>query len=236
MQWIAVLPPGSPFLVMQRQGMDVYLFAGLDDVTPAAALATMQAPIDLGNGIVLASEGTVHVADSVLTGRYNAVGTPNPVTGYIKTLLSKGSAAFFIGLSAPDGMAVAEAAVEAVSNSLRVEAPARAASGGAWVAELDGYKLSRFFTRTGYTEEEYIWLCEGGQFYRSFNSGGFGGGASGAFQSKDGGRWAVSGSLVQGALTLTYNDGSYAEYVLTMDDGKLHLDGKRWFREANMCY
>ena len=64
-------------------------------------------------------------------------------------------------------------------------------------------------------EQDYFWLCPGGRFFRSFNSGGFGGGASGAFESGNGGVWRVSGSLDGGELLLTFNDSSTARYRLT---------------------
>ncbi|NNE07506.1 MAG: hypothetical protein HKN20_02980, partial [Gemmatimonadetes bacterium] len=106
---------------------------------------------------------------------------------------------------------------------------------GNWAAELTGRKLTYFFTRTGYTEEDYIWLCADGRFYHSMQGGGFGGGASGAFASSNGGRWSASGGAGAGALTLQYNDGQSATYALSLEGTKLFLDGKRYFREATDC-
>ena len=128
-----------------------------------------------------------------------------------------------------------------MSKSVSLEAPPSAPtatakkSSGPWLEELSGRKLSYFYTATGYTEEDYIWLCPNGSFYKSGSSGGFGGGASGAFQSKNAGRWTVSGGVQRGTLVLAYNDGSTARYSVTRDGNKLFLDDKRYFRETSDC-
>ena len=87
----------------------------------------------------------------------------------------------------------------------------------------------RYYTDSGYTDEQHLWLCSDGTFARRGAAGGFGGGASGAFQSDSTGRWQATGAGANGTLTLQYSDGSVARHELYWDyeKNRLHLDGKR---------
>jgi hypothetical protein len=240
--WTGVFPKGGQFFVMQQPGIEAYIFAGVEKATLSEARLAMGHPLDLGDGVVLHPKGSVHVEGSVLKRQYAVAGTRKPLEGRMTTVVgSHGWSVFFIAVADIPNMTVAASGIDQLYQSLSLGSPAVAApppvnmGGSPWLEHLTGRKLTRFYTASGYTEETYIWLCPGGRFYRSFNSGGFGGGASGAFASKNGGRWQVSGGLEAGALTLVYNDGSRAAYTLTHEGTKLFLDGKRYFRESTDC-
>lgn len=240
--WIGVLPPDGEYFVMRSQAFEAYILAGIEQMTIAEARRKMSQPIDVGDGVVLHPRGQVRARGSVLNAEYTIDGSSIPLVGRVRAVVGDhGWGAYFIAASGPPDAARLDVVIEGLSRSLTLRAPrvasppSPAASRGPWLAELDGRKLSHFFTRSGYTEEDYFWLCPGGRFFRSFNSGGFGGGASGAFKSGNGGVWQVSGSLDGGELLLTYNDGSTARYRLTHEGTKLFLDGKRYFREAASC-
>ena len=250
--WAGVLPQNAEYFVMECQTYAGYVFAGSDATTVEEARSVMGAPVDVGDGIVFHPAGAVEVDGSILTASYSVTGAQVELAGRIRTVVGEhGWGVAFIGASAPDQVEDLTGVMAAMGASLELGPPPSGGAAGAsssssaasgsdspWFEELNGRKLSHFFTRSGYTEEDYIWLCPEGRFYKSFNSGGFGGGtpgASGAFQSSNGGRWSVSGPLEGGTLTLTFNDGSVSQYTLTHEGTKLFLDGKRYFRETGQC-
>lgn len=239
--WVAAWPADSDFLVMRSTRYGGYVFAAIEEMTVEEARQQMQAAIDVGDGVALSPRGPVAVDGRVLRGEYAVSGTREPLVGYVVTRVADhGLGVVLIAASSPDDASKVRETVDAIDASVVLAAPeARAAPdasvAGTWSAELAGRKLTHFFTRTGYTEEDYIWLCADGLFVRSFDSGGFGGGASGAFASDNAGRWRASGARDAGTLELTYNDGSVARYALTLEGTKLMLDGKRYFREATDC-
>ncbi len=239
--WIAVLPEGAELLIMQNEATGAYLFATGDEMTVAEALGVMGAPIDLGDGVVLKPEGDVTRDGNQLRNVYAVSGGEGPLFGYVNTIIGDaGIGVSFVGIGPPDDTEALKSVVERVGRSLSLVpvapvAQAQQGGSGTWQDELAGRKLTHFFTRTGYTEEDYMWLCADGRFYHSTQAGGFGGGASGAFASSYGGRWSATGDAGAGTLVLRYNDGQSATYALSWDGTKLFLDGKRYFREATDC-
>ena len=240
--WAAVLPKDGNVLLMRSKVFEAYIFATIEEMTVQGAQSAMSQAITVGNGIVFHPKGQVLLKDSVLTADYSVSGSRSPLVGQVTTVVGKsGRGVSFMGASGTQDAERLRAALGEISGSLSLVQPkpksndSQAEQTGSWIEQLSGRKLSRFFTRSGYTEEEYIWLCPEGLFFRSSKSGGFGGGASGAFQAENAGTWTVSGSLDAGTLLLTYNDGSTTQYHLTRDGTKLFLDGKRYFRETIDC-
>ena len=236
--WAGGLPEGFDFFVMESPSFQAYVLAGIEELTLVEAQRLMAGEIDLGDGAVMHPAGDVTTQGVLLEADYTVSGTPDPLRGRVTTIIGDhGYGVFFIAAAAADDFESVRSAVERMSASVSLVAPvaAPAPPPGSWQQQLAGRKLSYFFTRSGYTEEEYLWLCPDGRFFRSMNSGGFGGGASGAFQSQNGGRWEASGNAQSGILSLSYNDGASATYALSIEDDKLFLDGSRYFREVTDC-
>ncbi len=236
--WAAVLPQNGNVLLMRSQVFEAHIFATIDEMTVQGAQSAMSQAITVGNGVVFHPAGQVQIEDPVLTAKYSVSGSRNPLVGQVTTIVGEsGRGVSFMAASGPKDAEKLLAALDKISASLSLAQTKPASKEGAspWMEHLSGHKLSRFFTRSGYTEENYIWLCPEGRFFKSSKSGGFGGGASGAFQAENAGEWTVSGSLDEGALLLTYNDGSTTQYRLTHEETKLFLDGKRYFRETIDC-
>lgn len=236
--WAGMLPPGIEYFVMQHRSLQAYVLAGLDELTLSEAQQLMSENIDLGDGIVMWPAGEVTTEGVTIKADYSVSGAPQPLQGQVTTIIGDhGYSMYFVIAAAPADFEATKAEVERMSASVRLVPPAAAPApaAGSWQEQLAGRKLSHFYTASGYTEENYIWLCGDGRFFRSANSGGFGGGASGAFSSRYAGRWDASGDAVSGTLTLTYNDGSTTTYTLTIEDEKLFLDGGRYFREPADC-
>ncbi len=240
--WVAVLPSDRNVLLMRSQDFEAHVFATIEEMTLQGARSAMSQTIAVGNGVVFRPKGQVQIDDSVLTAEYSVSGSRNLLVGQVTTVVGEsGRGVSFMAASGPQDAEKLRAALGKIITSLSLVQPKRESSGsqakgnGSWMERLSGRKLSRFFTRSGYTEEEYIWLCPEGLFFRSSKSGGFGGGASGAFQAENAGEWTISGGPDEGILLLTYNDGSTTRYRLAHEGTKLFLDGKRYFRETIDC-
>lgn len=241
-EWAGVLPPDAEMFVMQGLTFEAYILAGIEEMTLAEAQGLMAEEIDVGDGIVLHPAGAVTTDGSLLVADYSVTGAANPLIGQVVTIIGDhGFGIYFVAATEPDNRERLREAVTRISASVKLTDPVPAATEpeagdvGGWEQQLRGKKLSYFYTRTGYTEEDYLWLCADGRFYRSANSGGFGGGASGAFASQYGGRWQATGDAAGGTLRLAYNDGSTASYALSIEEEKLYLDGSRYFREVTDC-
>jgi hypothetical protein len=240
--WSGILPKGGELFIMKNQNFEGYVFAGIDQMTIKEAGDAMSQEIDLGDGIVFHPRSQVKRKESTLSAEYSVSGTEDSLVGQVTTIVGKyGWGVSFISASSSQDFAKLLKVVEKMSWSLSLVQPKGSAisspekSSSPWNEHLSGRKLSHFFTSSGYTEEDYIWLCASGRFFKSAQSGGFGGGASGAFQSGNAGFWSTSGGIDAGTLVLTYNDGSIARYTLTFEGTKLYLDGKRYFREGANC-
>ena len=162
------------------------------------AQGAMSQAIAVGNGVVFHPKGQVQIKDSILTADYSVSGSRTPLLGQVTTVVGEsGRGVSFMAGSGPQDAERLRSALSKISASLSLVQPkpkssdSQARETGSWMEQLSGRKLSRFFTRSGYTEEEYIWLCPEGLFFRSSQSGGFGGGASGAFQAENAGTWTV---------------------------------------------
>jgi len=240
--WTGIYPADSDFFIMKNTNFEGYIFIAINKMTIASAKEIMSRPIDLGDGVVFHPRAPVKTQGSTLVAEYNVSGSKHPLSGTIKTIVGDyGQGISFIAASPVKDQDKIQADLNKITTHLKLsdpkksKAPSTIKGNSPWFEHLNGRKLSHFYTATGYTEEDYIWLCNSGYFYKSSNSGGFGGGASGAFQSGNGGRWSVSGTLQKGTLLLTYNDGSTASYTLTHEGTKIFLDGKRYFRERISC-
>lgn len=230
--WRGGLPQGSDFFLMAPPDGGGYVFAGADEMTVAEANEAMSERVPLGDGIVLDPQGEVTVDGSALVGRYAVEGSPEPLAAVAKTLVGDhGTGIYLIAAFTEPRRGVFESALDAVLASVTFEAPVEETPSGISAEALSGRKITRFFHGSGYSEQESLYLCGSGNFYRNAESGGFGWNASGAFQSKDAGTWAVE----EGSLVLRYGDGSVATYGIEIDGSKLLLDGTRWFREPTDC-
>ncbi len=258
--WQGALPQGVDAFIMQKQGAQDTVLVRADQVDKQSILAMMNQPITLDEGVILMPIGKAVERSGVIEGKYSVSGQYAEAQAEIRTLLGKhGVSVALIGLgfsAGEPGKTLAK-----LTKSVRLEAPTQAqtgqpggASGGSgqkWSDYMRGRYIVYYYTGSGYSEEDHIWLCSDGTYFRSNSSGGFGGGASGAFGGKAAGRWDVKGTLPgDGILTLTTGPGvsqgsttfgdwsetrgpSQASFRLSLQSNKLYLDGTKWFRDKN---
>ena len=243
--WRGALPQGSEYFIMEPTGGGAMLLATGDEGSLAELRTLLSAPLDLGDGIILRPTGSLAVEGSEVRGQYRAEGSAQPLVGRVVARAGAHGIAVVYGLlAAPDQIERHLAALDllAASTEMTPRPGAAGGQGGAarsggdsWAEYLKGKYLVRYYTQTGFTDEQHLWLCSDGTFYRSASSGGFGGGASGAFRGDSSGRWQADGAGESGSLTLRYGDGSVVRHELTYDydADKLYLDDKRWLRDRN---
>jgi hypothetical protein len=257
--WQGALPVGSEVFVLQPEAdPSIYILAMGEQTTRAELASTLAAPIALGDGLSLHPTAAVADRGKALVGRYEVGGAPNPLVAYAEAQAgSHGVAVAYILIAPPASLAAYEPVVRALISGTDLGAPAAGtAAGGAaaapnggsgsgtsgasgsedrWDLYLKGKYIVYYYTASGYTDEQHLWLCSDGSFKRTGAGGGFGGGASGAFQGDSIGRWQATGAGEFGVLTLHYGDGSTARHELRWDyaENALYLDGTRWLHGDN---
>lgn len=235
---------GESFLLESEVGGG-YIVVIADALTEAQARQQMAEPIDLGDGIVLTPAGPVQdVASGHLSGSYSVHGAATEFVGTVDVRVTQsGLGVAFILLSPPSAAEAQQEAMREVAFSLGIQkqnqqvpgAGQAAAGNDEWEPYLRGRYLARYFTRTGYTESTELWLCSNGEFYYDSQGGGFGGGASGAVQSRGQGRWSATGAGKTGTLLLAWSSGEQTSLDLMYDYDKdrLYVNGDRMLRGNN---
>lgn len=237
--WRGALSPDASSFLMESETGGGYLVVVAEEGTEAEARALMGEPLDVGGGVVLRPAGAIReIASNHLSADYTVTGAPIDMMGTVDLRLTQGGLGVaFILLSPPAASERHLDGMRELALSLGVTEPT-AQGGGAgdeWEPYLRGRYLARFYTQTGYTESTELWLCSDGTFYLNDQSGGFGGGASGAFQGTGGGRWSASGAGATGSLDLEWSDGSRSTWALEYDYEENHLfvSGQRMLRGEN---
>lgn len=242
--WKAVLPSGGEALLMQHAASGATIIVVSEETTEAQALADMGQTVDLGEGVRLEPTSSPSREGGVVAGRYRVLGTPEPGEAAIYTRVGpSGIGIAFFAIDA-SGQSVARDAARSLAGAVRFSKPrppapprSEAAPGGegnaAWQDYMRGRYIARFYSGSGYHEKTEIWLCSDGSFRRAGDAGGYGGGASGAWAGSGGGTWSATGTQPgAGELRLQFQDG-VSSYALSLQGGKLYLDGTQWLRGEN---
>jgi len=235
----ALLQDGSMFMLEPTQGTGLMVVVA-QEFNEATARAEMSNDVDLGDGVILRPAGTIEeISPGHLSRPMTVQGLPTQMVGTIDVrLTSSGLGVAFIVLSpTADGPThVDDMRQFALSLGVTEPTAAPAASGGdEWLPYMRGRYIARYYTATGYTERTELWLCSDGSFLFSDEGGGFGGGASGAFQGSGGGRWSATGAGARGTLILDWSNGQRSEWALefNVQRDELYVNGSRWLRGAN---
>ncbi len=242
----ALLPNGQAFL-MEPADASATLFVIADRMSAEQAFNTLQEPVPLTDTIQLTLDGTLQRQAKDFSAFYQVLFNPQLSAELRAKSADNGTSIAFFLISSAAQLPSYRPTLEQTFASLEIKTGTEASttiaeSAGAagstdqetWLSYLKGKHIVRFFTATGYTEEQHIWLCSNGYYVRRFDSGGFGGGASGAFQGNYDGTWTATGAGETGQLILDTSDGK-AHYDLRWDYGnsRLYVDGKRWLHDEN---
>ncbi|REJ75102.1 MAG: hypothetical protein DWQ30_19025 [Acidobacteria bacterium] len=250
----ALLPAGSEVVVMTADDRS-YVLAMADAASLDEARAFLSAPLPLGGGVVLQPSGDVRLDGAHLAAGYTVSGSASADRATVRAReVGGGIVAAVFAVAASDALAQTQRVADAVLASVERRAVASVGGDGgassgssgstgssgsssdAWQPYLQGMHLVRFYTGSGYQEEQHLYLCSDGTFHKSFESGGhtsYGEGwSSGATQNRGAARWHATGVGDHGTLFLQHPDGSSSQIVLEYRDEKVFLDGKRWLRDG----
>jgi hypothetical protein len=235
----ALMQDGSTFMLEPVEGIGLMVVAA-QEFDEATARAELSADVDLGDGVILRPTGAIEVISSGHLSRPMTVqGLPSAMVGTVDVRLTPGGVGVAFIVLSPEADAASHLSdMRAFALSLRVTEPtpvAETSSGDEWFPYMRGRYLARYYTTSGYTERTELWLCSDGSFLFSDEGGGFGGGASGAFQGSGGGRWSATGAGARGALILDWSNGQRSEWALEFNaqGDELYVNGSRWLRGDN---
>lgn len=239
--WRGALAPDGNAFAMESTAGDAYVLLVGEETTEADVRSDLADAIELGDGVVLSPVSPVReIGPGHLSADFSVRGTPSELVGRVDVrVMDTGVGLAFILLAPPTSAERHVAAVGELVASLAVEEPAAASAsmdgGDEWEPYLRGRYLVRYFTGSSYNESTELWLCSDGTFHFDDRSGGFGPGASGAYQGRGGGTWSATGAGRTGSLVLLWSTGTRSTWSLEYDGqgDRLLLEGERWLRGEN---
>ena len=238
--WVGALPQGSEVFVLESARLQARLYLKIDAITRQQMIQTLSGPVPLGSGVVLQPTSKPMMDKDLVKVDYQASDMTQSVPAFaVGRALKPGLSAAVFVLPANQGGVLKQAASR-ILNSIETRAVSQtvqsipSAGANSWQEYLRGRHIQRYFTQTGYLEEQRLWLCSDGSFRKSFKSGGYSPDqTSGATQSGAQGRWYAQGETSgEGTLVLQFTEGGSASYRLTLQK-KLYLDGVQWLRVKN---
>ena len=232
---------------MEPPGRVATLFVIADSISASQTYTFLQGPIQLSNAFQLKLDGSIERNENSFSAGYTVAFNPTLSADARAKSGGNGTSIAFFLVSLSTHAAQLTSKLDEVFASLVLQTAGaqqapntqsennnQAASDTSWLSYLKGKHIVRFFTTSGYTEEQHVWLCSNGNYVRRFDGGGYGSGASGAFQGNFDGTWTANGEGEHGQLILNASDGQ-GIYNLRWDYGNNHLyvDGKRWLHSEN---
>lgn len=258
--WMGTLPQGVDALILKKHDAQDTILIQAEQIDKQSIVAMMNQPIVLDAGLTLVPLGKTMEKAGVITAQYRVSGQYAESKAQINSLIGKhGISVALIGIGFSQGEPEKTLTVLRKSISFTTPRVATSQASGtrgnsnstSWSDYMRGRYIVFYYTGSGYHEEDHIWLCSDGTYYRSNSSGGFGGGASGASGGKASGKWQVTGTLpADGVLTLSSEPGvfrddtsfgsweeqtapSQTSFTLSLQENKLYLNGSKWFRDTN---
>ncbi len=257
--WQGAWPQGSDMFVLESTALEANIFMTLQQGEDEVTLkATMSAAIPLDQGVQLVPSSTPQKAGDIYSNNYSVAGTPQLSAFIAARVFPNSLRVAFIALSANASKSTQVNRITlSLVKGLVVKTPTASANtdsgADSWQKYLTGRYIARYYSGSGYSEEQHLWLCSDSRFYRQFGSGGFNSsGASGATSDRGQGYWSASGSTnSEGRLTLQYGAGAIsqistpdADYqtleaggereVISVSLGEyLFLNGVKWLRGNN---
>lgn len=258
--WQGAWPNGSAFFVLESSELQANLFMTFDQIGKQQLQQMMSQNIPLDTGMLLQPLAKPTTRQALLQGEYQVVGAPSPMHAMVVGKeLRKNFSVAVIALTYtvnPQVNTITANIVNSIELRKTNSAPQTATTAGgkgSWQEYMRGRYIARYYTGSGYSEKQELWLCSDGTFYSSFNSGGYSmNGASGATQSGGRGHWKATGSTTgTGTLILQFGAGKVVQgsapgfdwtetsaggerwtFQLSLN-GKLYLDNTQWLRGNN---
>ena len=229
------------FLFEQDAGEGLIVFTA-EEFTRSDAEQAAKESIDLGGSVTAVPTSAPAVDGNLIYVDYDVrggglaerAGDPNDWDGLgTFTVGDYGISTLALGLSPAPALSKVEEAMGDLSDSLQLRQPgstsgAESGGKGSWGEELAGYKITYFYSSTGYYEQESFTLCSDGSVFRVLDS-------SGAYSERNG-TWSAYGPTSSGTLEVHLDNGDSQAFELTRDaGGDLYLDGYRFYQEWDGC-
>lgn len=263
--WQGAWPNGSQFFVLESSTLKANLFLMFDQVSKQQLQQIMSQTIPLDSGISLQPISRPINHSDRLESHYSVMGAPQAMSAFVSGReFRPGFSVAVIALSQSNNKAVEQIAssligsietkaITASQASASTQTATSNSGGQPWKDYMKGRYIARYYTGSGYSEKEQLWLCSDGTFYSSFNAGGYSmNGASGASANSGQGRWHAEGNTSgTGTLILQFGAGKVVEghgpgfdwtessaggerwtYQLNLKD-KLYLNDSQWLRGNN---
>lgn len=237
-RWVAALPIGSEALILGSEstpGMGLITASRgltLDDITEA-----ISGPQVLDPTLTMTPNGVPQRSGNTVAAVYAADTERGPFVAFATGVLGSNGTSSIVFVAGPkDQTNTYEALVKTIVSTLAFadarQVPTAKPPTGTTAARLGNKKLTRLHTVSGRTEKEEIWLCADGRMSRNAETAGF---DMRGFSAGSQGYWPGVWTLAPAQLILTYGDGSATTYEMAFTDGKLTLNGDRFYREDYTC-
>ena len=237
--WQGALPAGSSFFFIESAALQTTMMLYAERVSNAQLQHTMSQSIPLDADIVLVPIAGPENKGDLLIADYRIPARPELKARVFGRSGEHGLSIALITLTPQQNSASVWSIAKATASNIKFFQPQQASqsaeANGSWQEYMRGRYIARYYSGSGYHEKQELWLCSDGQFYTSGDSGGYGGGASGAFTNRGAGSWQVEGSLPgQGKLVLHFTPGGgQSHYSLNLNNDKLYLNDTHWLRGNN---
>jgi len=165
--WVAILPRGGTMLVMTPDDIS-YVLALAEPATLEEARTFLAGPLPLGDGITLRPRAVPSVEAGDLVIDYDVTGSGQPYEGRGRARqMANDVVVAVFSLANPGGLAAIERVADQVlAGTTVLSGSSQPAQGGGanssaddWHSYLMGRHLVRYYTGSGYNEEQHIYLA-----------------------------------------------------------------------------
>lgn len=247
--WMAEEVDGT--VVMASEGTPGVIFLTTHEIKDMATLrANAMEGLSIEENVLLRPDGAAEdLRNDVVAVRYRGMVQLMPTRGYgIGMLNPHGEGLSIVALCAEELWSDAlERTAQSIMRSTEFKKVQAGPEAQRWIQHLKGSRLSYFERYSsqgnggsvggGYSSEQRIDLCDGWFSIVGTSSVSMGGDAVSGHASggkRGHGTWdVVPGPDGRQVLRLTHHDGERNMFTLEEREGKLHLNGVRWFRTTD---
>jgi hypothetical protein len=240
--WTAVFPQGASALIIGSHDQQSTLIVTAESMDALSVQELMQQTSDLGNGIILIPKSSVSNRGNHFECEYSVNGSAQELNAFAEVLVGD----FEIGvlgvvLSTPSSFESGKSGLQSLIQSVKFNKPKPTFSettvGVPWADYLRGKTLKYYYTTSGFSSQDYIYLCADGSFYRKSRDSSVSNLGTGSMRGSNQGRWAANGQGNSGTLQLVNSDGSSVNFQIHYGEGNkgtgLYLNGSRYYIDTN---
>ncbi|MBA2664289.1 MAG: hypothetical protein H0U74_18510 [Bradymonadaceae bacterium] len=236
--WEGVLPPQQSVFMMAKEGIEVQLFIAVDKMTMAEVQGHLSQPSQVSEGVFMEPTAAPLVKGNKVSGTFQVTGSPQELSAKAFAIVGEhGVSVIIMALHTEAGAAHVGQVTAQVEQSLKITKLQPLKSSGFWHDQLKGKQLVRFNNKNGSSDKEQFYFCSDGRFKRTFHGGAYSNSVNGTLSmaSRDGnvGRWAATGGEAGSAIVLQNEDGTQGQLTIARVDGKVMVNGTRWFIDTN---